>query len=320
MARKPKGRAVDGVFLLDKPAGMSSNKVLQKIKHLYGAAKAGHTGALDPLATGLLPICLGEATKFSQYLLDADKAYLTTARLGEKTDTADADGEVTETRPVPDDLTASQVEALLQAHFQGEIEQVPPIYSALKVQGQPMYKLARKGIQVEVKPRQVRIDKIRLLALRDQELDLEIHCSKGTYIRSIVQDLGELLGCGAHVSRLRRIRTGQFDQSQMLSLEALDEQIKALQTDDPHCIQNSLDTLLLPPWSAIESLPDCHLTDEQAVALLQGRTLVDLDLIPASEWRVFEQSSGRFLGLAETDSEARLKGKRLVRTDTQLND
>ncbi|WP_417584448.1 tRNA pseudouridine(55) synthase TruB [Nitrincola sp.] len=320
MARKPKGRAIDGVFLLDKPAGMSSNKVLQKIKHLYGAAKAGHTGALDPLATGLLPICLGEATKFSQYLLDADKAYLTTAKLGEKTDTADADGEVTETRPVPDDLTVSQVEALLQAHFQGEIEQVPPIYSALKVQGQPMYKLARKGIQVEVKPRQVRIDKIRLLALRDQELDLEIHCSKGTYIRSIVQDLGELLGCGAHVSRLHRIRTGQFDQSQMLSLDALDEQIKALQTDDVQCIQNSLDALLLPPWSAIESLPDCQLTDEQAVALLQGRTLVELNLIPASEWRVFEQTSGRFLGLAATDSEGRLKAKRLVRTDTQTND
>jgi tRNA pseudouridine55 synthase len=320
LARKAKGRAVDGVFLLDKPAGMSSNKVLQKIKHLYGAAKAGHTGALDPLATGLLPICLGEATKFSQYLLDADKAYLTTAKLGEKTDTADADGEVTEVRPVPGDLTESQVDALLQAHFQGEIEQVPPVYSALKVQGQPMYKLARKGIQVEVKPRQVRIDKIRLLALRDDELDLEIHCSKGTYIRSIVQDLGELIGCGAHVSRLHRIRTGQFDQSQMLSFDVLDSRLKALSSDDPQCIQKSLDALLLPPWSAIESLPACHLTDEQTVELLQGRTLVGLNLIPASEWRVFEQTSERFLGLAETDSEGRLKGKRLVRTDTQDND
>ncbi|MFN3882891.1 MAG: tRNA pseudouridine(55) synthase TruB [Nitrincola lacisaponensis] len=316
MARKPKGRAIDGIFLLDKPAGMSSNKALQQIKHLYGAAKAGHTGALDPLATGLLPICLGEATKFSQYLLDADKGYLTTAKLGQKTDTADADGEVIETRELPADLSVAQVEALLQQHFSGEIEQVPPIYSALKLNGQPLYKLARKGIEVEVRPRRVTIHSIRLLALREDELDLEVHCSKGTYIRSIVQDLGELLGCGAHVSQLRRIRAGAFDASQMQGFDSLNSGLQALQTDAPECIQKHLDALLLPPWSAIDSLPACELSHEQAVALRQGRQVTDLALPAATQWRVFAQPDGQFIGLAESDALGHLKGKRLVRTDT----
>ena len=219
MARKPKGRAISGLCLLDKPQVLSSNAALQRVKHLYGAAKAGHTGALDPLATGLLPICLGEATKFSQYLLDSDKRYLTTAKLGQRTDTCDAEGEVTEERPVPDNLSREQIEALLDEHFSGDIEQVPPVYSALKLNGQPLYKLARQGVEVEVKPRQVRIHEIRLLALREDELDLEVFCSKGTYIRSIVEDLGLLLGCGAHVSVLRRLQTGPFHADQMMTLE-----------------------------------------------------------------------------------------------------
>ena len=315
MARKPKGRAIDGIFLLDKPAGMSSNKALQRIKHLYGAAKAGHTGALDPLATGLLPICLGEATKFSQYLLDSDKAYLTTARLGEKTETADADGEVIETRPIPS-LDKDQIEMLLLTHFSGQIEQVPPIYSALKVQGQPLYKLARKGIEVEVKSRQVMIHSIRLLAIREQELDLEVFCSKGTYIRSIVQDLGELLGCGAHVSRLRRTHVGGYNASQMLDFEQLNANLQALPESTSECIQTYLDGLLLPPWSAIESLPLCELTQEQAVALRQGKRLANLGLAINAVWRVFAEPDRQFLGLAETDENGSLKGKRLIRTDT----
>ncbi|TVQ67269.1 MAG: tRNA pseudouridine(55) synthase TruB [Oceanospirillales bacterium] len=315
MARKPKGRAIDGIFLLDKPAGMSSNKALQQIKHLYGAAKAGHTGALDPLATGLLPICLGEATKFSQYLLDSDKAYLTTARLGEKTDTADADGEVIETRPIPA-LHKDQIEALLITHFSGQIEQVPPIYSALKVQGQPLYKLARKGIEVEVKSRQVTIHSIRLLAIREQEIDLEVYCSKGTYIRSIVQDLGELLGCGAHVSRLRRTHVGGYNAAQMLDFDQLNANIQALPESTSEYIQNYLDGLLLPPWSAIESLPLCKLTEEQATALRQGKRLSNLGLTINAVWQVFAEPNGQFLGLAETDDNGCLKGKRLIRTDT----
>ncbi|WP_151671842.1 tRNA pseudouridine(55) synthase TruB [Nitrincola schmidtii] len=316
MARKPKGRAIDGIFLLDKPAGMSSNKALQQIKHLYGAAKAGHTGALDPLATGLLPICLGEATKFSQYLLDSDKAYLTTARLGEKTDTADADGVVIETRPVPALLDKDQIETLLKTHFSGQIDQVPPIYSALKVQGQPLYKLARKGIEVEVKSRQVTIHSIRLLAIREQELDLEVFCSKGTYIRSIVQDLGELLGCGAHVSRLRRTHVGGYNAAQMLDFDQLHANIQALPESTSECIQNYLDGLLLPPWSAIESLPLCELTEEQSIALRQGKRLANLGLATDAVWRVFAEPNGQFLGLAETDANGCLKGKRLIRTDT----
>lgn len=315
MARQPKGRPVDGILLLDKPSGMSSNKALQKVKHLYGAAKAGHTGALDPLATGLLPICLGEATKFSQYLLESDKAYLATARLGEKTDTADADGMVIESRSIPADLTREQVESLLQQHFSGEIEQVPPIYSALKVQGQPLYKLARKGIEVEVKSRQVTIHSIRLLAMREQELDLEIYCSKGTYIRSIVQDLGELLRCGAHVSQLRRVQVGAYDSAAMMSLEQLHKILATLPESTPECIQETLDALLLPPWSAIESLPVCDLNEEQAVALRQGKKLASFGLAVSTDWRAFAQPEGQFIGIVETDAHGCLKGKRLTRTD-----
>lgn len=315
MARQPKGRAIDGIFLLDKSPGMSSNKALQQIKRLYGAAKAGHTGALDPLATGLLPICLGEATKFSQFLLDSDKAYLTTAKLGEKTDSADADGQVIETRPVPAVLDQATVESLLSQHFLGEIEQVPPVYSALKVQGQPMYKLARKGIEVEVKPRRVTVFSIRLLAIREQELDLEIHCSKGTYIRSIVQDLGELLGCGAHVSQLRRIKVGDYDASQMKTIEQLETWLQSLPETAPEYIQSHLDALLLPAWSAIESMPSCELTPEQAIALKQGKTQVNLGLPADSVLRAFALPDHEFLGMVETDAEGRMKGKRLIRTD-----
>ncbi len=315
MARQPKGRAIDGIFLLDKSPGMSSNKALQQIKRLYGAAKAGHTGALDPLATGLLPICLGEATKFSQFLLDSDKAYLTTAKLGEKTDSADADGQVIETRPVPTVLDQATIESLLSQHFLGEIEQVPPVYSALKVQGQPMYKLARKGIEVEVKPRRVTVYSIRLLAIREQELDLEIHCSKGTYIRSIVQDLGELLGCGAHVSRLRRIKVGDFEASQMQTIEQLETWLQSLPETAPEYIQSRLDALLLPAWSAIETMPSCELTPEQAIALKQGKTQVNLGLPADSVLRAFALPDHEFLGMVETDAEGRMKGKRLIRTD-----
>ena len=186
MARRKKGRRIDGVFLLDKPQGISSNAALQKVKRLYDAAKAGHTGALDPLATGMLPICLGEATKFSQFLLDSDKRYITTAKLGIRTDSSDADGEVIETKPVPK-LEWEALNDLIQSKFSGEIEQVPSMFSALKHNGQPLYKLARKGEKVEVKPRQVCIYEIKLLDLRADEVDLEVHCSKGTYIRSIVE-------------------------------------------------------------------------------------------------------------------------------------
>jgi tRNA pseudouridine55 synthase len=315
MARKPKGRPISGLFLLDKPQGLSSNSALQRVKRIYGAAKAGHTGALDPLATGLLPICLGEATKFSQYLLDSDKRYLTTAKLGQRTDTCDAEGEVTEEKPVPDNLSRERIEALLVEHFSGEIEQVPPVYSALKLNGQPLYKLARQGVEVEVKPRRVRIHEIKLLALRGDEVDLEVFCSKGTYIRSIVEDLGVLLGCGAHVSVLRRLQTGPFHADQMMTLEQLQNLAQPQAEEAQNSIQKRLDALLLPAWAPVADLPRVQLEAAEAERLQMGQRLrVDDRLPEADEFLVFNRATDEFLGIAERDARGALKGKRLVST------
>lgn len=311
MARKSKGRRIDGVFLLDKPQGMSSNAALQRVKRIYGAAKAGHTGALDPLATGMLPICLGEATKFSQYLLDSDKRYRTTAKLGIRTDSSDADGEVIETKPVPT-VTPEQINALLETHFSGQIEQVPSMYSALKHNGQPLYKLARKGIEVEVKPRQVTIYEIRLLDLREDEVDLEVYCSKGTYIRSIVEDLGLMLGCGAHVSYLRRFETGAYRAEQMMELAALEALVEESKDLDEGGIQARLDTLLLPPWSAIESLPVLELSEAQARTLQYGQTCTDA-FAAQGEVRLVVEGEERFIGIGEV-TDGHLKSRRLLST------
>ena len=212
-------RQVNGVLVLDKPRGMSSNQALQKVRWLLNAEKAGHTGSLDPLATGVLPLCFGEATKFSQYLLDADKGYETLAQLGVTTTTGDAEGEVLERRPVA--LTAEQIEAALQ-EFRGPIQQIPPMYSALKKDGQPLYKLARAGEVVEREARSVTIARLELLAWHGEQLRLAVDCSKGTYIRTLVEDLGQQLGCGAHVAELRRTQAGPFDLSQTVTLETLE--------------------------------------------------------------------------------------------------
>ena len=216
-------RPVHGVLLLDKPLGWSSNQALQKVKWLLRAEKAGHTGTLDPLATGVLPICFGAATKFSQLHLDADKAYATTLRLGIKTSTADAEGEVLQERPVT--VTPADVQACVD-RFVGTIEQLPPMYSALKKDGKALYEYARAGVEVERSPRSVHIARIDILALRLEgeapSVDLEVRCSKGTYIRTLGEDIGEALGCGAHLSALRRIRSGDFEDSQCVSLQALE--------------------------------------------------------------------------------------------------
>lgn len=315
MARKPKGRPISGLFLLDKPQGLSSNSALQRVKRLYGAAKAGHTGALDPLATGLLPICLGEATKFSQYLLDSDKRYLTTARLGQRTDTCDAEGEITEEKPVPQDLSREQVETLLVEHFNGEIEQVPPVYSALKLNGQPLYKLARQGIEVEVKPRQVRIHEIRLLALREDEVDLEIFCSKGTYIRSIVEDLGLLLGCGAHVTVLRRLQTGPFHADQMMTLEQLQSLAEPREDEAENSIHQRLDALLLPAWSPVAGLPALELAPEEVERMRVGQRFRAANAgLLQGELRLFTQGQTEFMGIGEIGADGVLRAKRLVST------
>ncbi len=317
--RKSRGRAVDGVFLLNKPTGISSNSALQQVRRIYGAAKAGHTGALDPLATGMLPICLGEATKFSQHLLDSDKRYITTAKLGIRTDSSDADGEVIAEKPVPQGLTATQIESLLAERFTGEIEQVPSMFSALKHQGQPLYKLARKGIQVEVKPRRVTIHEIKLLALREDEIDLEVFCSKGTYIRSIVEDLGHFLGCGAHVQALHRLDVAGFNAEQMMTLAELQAKIPENATEEQQkSIQIALDKLLLPAWAAVADLPAARLDQKQSDLVLHGQSVeqekqpcafAEGEMVRLFSVGVIE----RFLGVAEV-VDGRLKPKRLICT------
>ncbi len=212
-------RHVDGMLLLDKPAGITSNAALQEIKRLFQAKKAGHGGSLDPLATGMLPICFGRATKLSQGLLTADKSYVVTAKLGVKTTTSDAEGEIISERPVPE-ISKADLDQRLD-RFRGVISQIPSMYSALKYKGQPLYKLARQGITVERKPRELTIHKLCILDLSDDLMQLEIHCSKGTYVRTLVDDIGEMIGCGAHVIALRRFRVGDFKESDLVTYEHL---------------------------------------------------------------------------------------------------
>ncbi|MDX5472853.1 MAG: tRNA pseudouridine(55) synthase TruB, partial [Marinobacter sp.] len=240
--RRFRGREVDGILLLDKPAGITSNDALQQVKRIYAAAKAGHTGALDPLATGMLPICLGEATKFSQFLLEADKRYRVVAKLGERTDTSDADGEVVERRPV--NVSAGElIEAL--DHFRGDIEQVPSMYSALKYQGKPLYQYAREGIEVPRESRPITVYELKLIRFEGDEVELEVHASKGTYIRTIVDDLGERLGCGAHVTVLRRLAVAGYPAERMLTLEQLQCILDNCKANDVSP-RLELDPLLLP--------------------------------------------------------------------------
>ncbi|MCE8022298.1 tRNA pseudouridine(55) synthase TruB [Halomonas sp. MCCC 1A11036] len=220
MARRRRGLPINGVLLLDKPKGASSNHALQRVRRLLQAQKAGHTGTLDPMATGLLPVCLGEATKFSAHLLEADKVYRTRVQLGAVTDTGDAEGEVVERCAVPS-LTVANVERVLE-RFRGEIEQVPPMYSALKHQGRKLYELAREGKSVERAVRRVTVYDARLLAFEGDTFELEVRVSKGTYIRTLAEDIGRALGCGAHITALRRLATGPFDSEGMLPLEALE--------------------------------------------------------------------------------------------------
>ncbi len=260
MSRRRKGREVNGILVIDKPQGVTSNGILQQIKRLYGAAKAGHTGALDPLATGVLPLCFGEATKFSQMMLDSDKAYVTTARLGERTETGDSEGGVVEEKPVPA-LTEAEVEAVLE-NFRGDIQQVPSMYSALKHQGKPLYEYARQGIEIDRPARPVTIYELKLLAIRDNELDMAVTCTKGTYIRSLVEDIGEALGCGAHVVALRRTMASGYDLSQAHDVNALEAMREK---------GESLDGLLLPPESALTMFPEHRLGGSPLVSILNGQ-------------------------------------------------
>ncbi|MDO5072566.1 MAG: tRNA pseudouridine(55) synthase TruB, partial [Pasteurella multocida] len=288
---RKRGRDIDGVFLLDKPQGMSSNDIMQKVKRVFQANKAGHTGALDPLATGMLPICLGEATKFSQFLLDADKRYQVTAKLGERTDTSDAEGQVVETRDVQVD-----VQDILAAlpHFRGDLMQVPTMFSALKHQGKPLYEYARAGITVEREARPITIFDLQFIAYDAPYLTLEVHCSKGTYIRTLVDDLGEYLGCGAHVTVLRRTAVANYPVEAMMDWDTL--QVLAAQQD-----LALLDQHLLPTDSAVSALPALHLNQEQSKAISFGqRVKFDNPTQLTGQVRLFSDTQ-QFLGVALVD-------------------
>jgi tRNA pseudouridine55 synthase len=301
--RKRKGRAVSGVLLLDKPAGITSNKALQEVKHLFGASKAGHTGSLDPLATGMLPICLGEATKVSAFLLDADKRYRVVCRLGVTTTTGDADGEVMQTRDCAS-VTLKDIEKLVP-QFSGTISQIPPMYSAVKHQGQRLYALAREGIEVERKPRTVKIYQLLLHSLHDGLLDLEVACSKGTYVRTLVEDIGEALGCGAHVVELRRLSVGPFD-GDMVTIDQLRAAADA--ADDNRFAV--LDSYLLPIDSGIADWPDVHLDPDAAFYMKQGQPVL-VPHAPTEGWvRIYDKS--RFLGVGEIQDDGRVAPRIMI--------
>ena len=303
MARRRRGRDVHGVIVLDKPARLSSNDAVQRVKKLFAARKVGHTGSLDPLATGVLPLCLGEATKFSQYLLDADKKYLTNIRLGVATDSGDADGQIIATRPTVG-ITRHRIETALDA-FRGDIEQVPSMFSAVKHQGQPLYKLARQGIEIERDARPVTIFCNRIVDFADDVLTLDIHCSKGTYVRTIAHDLGEALGCGAHVFALRRTLAGPYGEDDLVTLEEM-ERLRE---------QNaSLDTLLRPIATTVALWPRVCLDGAPAFYLKQGQPVL-VPHSPTEGWvRLYENTDddGYFLGVGEILDDGRVAPRRLI--------
>lgn len=295
-------RRVNGILLLDKPAGLTSNAALQAVKQLYAARKAGHTGSLDPLATGLLPICFGEATKISGFLLDADKHYVVTCRFGARTTTGDVEGDVVEERPVTG-LDAKALAGVLPA-FSGDIEQVPPMYSALKHKGERLYKLAREGVEVEREPRRVMIHAIELLDFSLPEAQIRVHCSKGTYVRTLVEDIGEQLGCGAHVTALRRTGVGPFGEDGMLTMTELE----AIAAEGRH---HALDQLLLPIESGLAQWPGVRLSGDAAFYLRQGQPVL-VPQAPTEGWvRLYEGESG-FLGMGEILDDGRVAPRRLM--------
>ena len=311
MAKKRKGRAINGVLLLDKPYDMSSNNALQRVKHIYFAQKAGHTGALDPLATGMLPICLGEGTKFSQFLLDTDKTYQVTAKLGVRTTTSDADGEVVSEKPV--EVSAEQLAAALDS-FRGTTQQIPSMYSALKYQGQPLYKYAREGIEVPRESRDITVFRLDLLRFEGDEVDLDIHVSKGTYIRTIIDDLGELLGCGAHVADLRRSAVGNYPPERMVTMATLEALLEQAQAEDvPPSVY--LDPLLLPMTTACDGIPAVFVDDMSANFLRHGNPVQCSNGPSEGLVQVFigdNVDTGEFIGVGEIDDDGLVAPKRIT--------
>ncbi len=299
--RRKSGRNVRGILLLDKPLGITSNSALQDVKRLFKAQKAGHTGSLDPLADGLLPICFGAATKVSAFLLDADKHYLVRVKLGVTTATADAEGEVLETKPV-DGISESDIQQVV-AEFKGDIEQIPPMYSALKHKGERLYKLARDGIEVEREPRQVTIHDITMQGYSEPEFDLDVRCSKGTYVRTLAEDIGKKLGCGAHVTALRRIGVGPYGADNMVSME----QIKQLADEG----FSALDDLLLPIDSALGSWPEVKLTPDSTFYLKQGQPVLVPNAPTDGMVRIYD-ADGLFMGAGEILDDGRVAPRRMM--------
>lgn len=312
MARRRKGRPIDGVMIVDKSPGMTSNDVVQRVKRLFFAQKAGHTGALDPLATGVLPVCLGESTKFSQYLLDADKTYESVFCFGATTDTADSDGKVLEEIDASH-LTEAMIAKAIE-RYTGDIEQVPPMYSALKKDGQPLYKLARQGLEVEREARPVTIYRFELKSLSIQgqhaKATVEIACSKGTYVRSLAEDLGRDLEVGCHVAELRRIEAGVFHIGQAKTLSEL-ENVRG------EGMAEVLDEFLLPVDSPVQELPSITLDEDSAFYFMRGQAVMDTEVYrlgdEGDKVRVFRPGDV-FLGMGEISGEGSVMPKRLVAT------
>ena len=297
---RARGRPISGILLLDKPLGLSSNQALQGVKRLYDARKAGHTGSLDPLANGMLPICFGDATKISAFLLDADKYYWFRVKLGETTATGDTEGDILQTRPV-EGITAERIEQVL-AGFRGEVEQLPPMYSALKHKGKRLYELAREGVEVEREPRKVMIHGLVLGDLDLPEFELTVHCSKGTYVRTLAEDIGEALGCGAHVTALRRTGVGPYTGHPMYTMD----QLQAAADEG----QAALDGLLLPIDTALSDWPEVRVNADTAFYLKQGQAV----LVPKAptEGGVRIYQGDEFIAVGQVQDDGRIAPKRLM--------
>jgi len=294
------GEEVNGILLLDKPAGITSNAALQSVKRLYNARKAGHTGSLDPLATGILPVCLGEATKISGFILEADKFYRVVIKLGVKTTTGDADGDIMESHLVSK-ISYNELNAVL-AEFTGSIEQIPPMHSAIKQAGQPLYKLAHRGIVVERKPRTVVIRELTMRRLQDDFLEIDVHCTKGTYMRTLAEDIGERLGCGGHIVALRRLGVGMFDNNRMITLDELH-----LAARDGL----ALDTFLLPIESALAHWPDVKLSQDVAYFIKRGQAVV-VPHAPTQGFVKLFSGDAHFMGIGRILDDGRVAPRRLV--------
>ena len=290
---------VSGLLLFDKPKGLTSNQALQDVKHLLNAKKAGHTGSLDPLATGLLPLCFGEATKLSSFLLDSDKTYQATFKLGQTTDTYDSDGKITQTRQV--NVSREDVHDAVQ-NFVGVLDQIPPMYSALKKDGKPLYELARQGVEIKRNPRRVSLYEFKLLNFDSDELDIFLKCSSGFYVRSLAYDLGEVLGCGAHVSHLRRLNTSNLSVDQAVTIN----QLRAMPDS------GSRQRLLHPADQILNHLDSVELTFHQVERLFQGQSIIQSGLPSKGLVRLYLQSGRQFVGIGLIIQGQSIKPKRLV--------